>query len=335
MSNTRTLAKAAALELIQNGQRPTAELVRQAIGQGSQQTILHALDEFWLEIGERLREPRLPEALVEPMTALWRNARETARGQWQLERATLGAEVSSLQQRLDTLSTALAALTAERDRLSAAQTVGEQRIAEQGVQVRSLEEACDTLKAALTRHRDETGTLRAAIQAEREGRERDQAAWLRQIDQARQALKDANAERMTLEQRLGNARDVLAQVRLTLAEREQRIVDLMAQIGRAEEEGRALQERAQQLTADVQAAERQRKRGESARQVLVDALQMARQEAGAVKAASETIALDRDRLSTETIRLREELAAARAAQRSLEDALRLALSRPVRRKQTR
>ena len=335
MSNTRTLAKAAALELIQNGQRPTAELVRQAIGQGSQQTILHALDEFWLEIGERLREPRLPEALVEPMTALWRNAMETARGQWQLERATLGEEVSSLQQRLDTLSTALAALTAERDRLSAAQTVGEQRIAEQGVQVRSLEEACDTLKAALTRHRDETGTLRAAIQAEREGRERDQAAWLRQIDQARQALKDANAERMTLEQRLGNARDVLAQVRLTLAEREQRIADLMAQIGRAEEEGRALQERAQQLTADVQAAERERERGESARQVLVDALQMARQEAGAVKAASETIALDRDRLCTETIRLREELAAARAAQRSLEDALRLALSRPVRRKQTR
>lgn len=120
-------SKASAMAILCTGQRPTAEQVRQTIGQGAQQTILTALDEFWAEVGERLREPRLPEALVNPVRELWVQALEEAQRQWASEKARLEMDSQNLRVQLDAVVLENSDLIAAVETARAAATEAEAR----------------------------------------------------------------------------------------------------------------------------------------------------------------------------------------------------------------
>jgi chromosome segregation ATPase len=326
-SNTRQLAKAAALELLQNGQRPTAERVRQAIGQGAQQTILSALDELWAEVGERLREPRLPEALVEPVAELWARALAEADQQWQEERGRLGGQLEIAERQLEALTEQNRALETALAAAEARATAAEQRGEEQAARIEALETKRLELDGALTRLRDENDQLRASVQAERDGRERDQAAWLQQIDKARQDLKTANADRERSNQLLDQERETAASQRVLLAQREQRLEDLQAKLTAADDTMAQLEQRTEVLGKAVQEAEIATLRTNLARDQLAGALQSAQE--ATVNLQQRLDASDRSRadLAAENARLREQLVGLHASQDRLEETLALALGR--------
>jgi len=275
MSNTRQLAKAAALELLQNGQRPTADRVRQAIGQGAQQTILSALDDLWAEVGERLREPRLPEALVEPVAELWARALAEADQQWQTERGRLGEQLETAERQLKALTEKNDALETALEAAHVRATAAEHRVEDQDARIEALDAKQLELDGALTRLRDENDQLRASVQTERDGRERDQAAWLQQVDKARQDRKTANADRKRSSQLLDQERETAASQRVLLAQREQRLEDLQVQLAAAGETMAQLEQRTEVLGKAVQEAEIATLRTNLARDELARALQSA------------------------------------------------------------
>ncbi|MDI3325838.1 DNA-binding protein [Pontibacterium granulatum] len=64
--------------LLEQGIRPTQQNVREQLGTGSISTINRALNEWWQQLGVRLREgrerPELPEPVVETANKLWQQA---------------------------------------------------------------------------------------------------------------------------------------------------------------------------------------------------------------------------------------------------------------------
>lgn len=64
--------------LLEQGIRPTQQNVREQLGTGSISTINRALNEWWQQLGVRLREgrerPDLPEPVVETANKLWQQA---------------------------------------------------------------------------------------------------------------------------------------------------------------------------------------------------------------------------------------------------------------------
>ncbi len=328
MSNTRQLAKAAALELLQNGQRPTAERVRQAIGQGAQQTILSALDDLWAEVGERLREPRLPEALVEPVAELWARALAEADQQWQTERGRLGEQLETAERQLtalteknDTLETALEAAQARA-------TAAEHKVEEQAARIEALDGKQLELDGALTRLRDENDQLRASVQTERDGRERDQAAWLQKVDKARQDLKTANADRKRSNQLLDQERETAASQRVLLAQREQRLEDLQVKLTAADDTMAQLEQRTEVLGKAVQEAEIATLRINLDRDELARALQSAQDATVNLRERLDASDRSREGLAAENARLREQLAGLQASQDRLQETVALAIGRP-------
>ena len=69
----------AAIAILKAGQRPSVERVRTALGRGSPQTLLSALQRFWRDLGTRVEaDPaaltRLPGEIVESVEAIWQRA---------------------------------------------------------------------------------------------------------------------------------------------------------------------------------------------------------------------------------------------------------------------
>ena len=229
-TTTRALAKAAALEILRHGERPTAEKVRAALGHGAQQTILSALDEFWAELGARLREPRLPAAVVDAAAALWSLALTEGAQQWDTERAAAATRVAELAAVIDDLRVEQAALLAQCD-----QHQGENR---------QLAARLDEASAGLAATRQEAADLRDQVQgldlvvaalrtelaAERAGREGDQATWLTQLDEARQRLKAADAAVAKTQAALDQVREAEATHRAEVARTTQHSADLERQL---------------------------------------------------------------------------------------------------------
>ncbi len=326
MSNTRQLAKAAALELLQNGQRPTAERVRQAIGQGAQQTILSALDDLWAEVGERLREPRLPEALVKPVADLWARALAEADQQWQTERGRLGEELETAERQLKALTEKNDALETALEAAHVRATAAEHRVEDQAARIEALDAKQLELDGALTRLRDENDQLRASVQTERDGRERDQAAWLQQVDKARQDLKTANADRKRSSQLLDQERAAAASQRVLLAQREQRLEDLQVQLAAAGETMAQLEQRTEVLGKALQEAEVATLRANLARDELARALQSAQDVTANMQERLNASDRAREELAAENARVREQLAGLLASQDRLQETLALALA---------
>ena len=69
----------AAISILKAGQRPSVERVRSALGRGSPQTLLSALNRFWRDLGTRAEaDPaaltRLPVEIVELVDGIWQRA---------------------------------------------------------------------------------------------------------------------------------------------------------------------------------------------------------------------------------------------------------------------
>ncbi|RKT46629.1 DNA-binding protein [Thiocapsa rosea] len=328
MSSTRDRAKASAMEILCAGQRPTAEQVRQSIGQGAQQTILSALDEFWAEVGERLREPRLPEALVKPVRELWGQAVEEAQRQWASEKTRLEMDSRNLRVQLDAVVLENSDLIAAVEAARTAAAEADARAREQSDRIVALEGEVADAEMQIMRAREEGDQLQLALTAERDGRERDQAAWLLQLDKARQDLKAMIAEKNKLATQLADARDSLAKHRITLARKEQHETDLESRILALGQENARLEELANERS-ELLGLERERTlRAELARDDVTRSLESAEAERAGLRDRDDRLRLDRERLTTENVRLHAELAAVHATQRHLEETLRLAVLRP-------
>ena len=224
-TSTRLLAKEAGLQLLRAGQRPTAERIRQLIGQGAQQTILSALDDLWIEVGERLRDPRLPTALLAPVTALWSAAVSEAGAQWAEARAALEAQRDAAQAEIARLVAAAAAAEQARLALAARGEEQAQRLAEVQEALGAAHQAQVALDAALAEQRAATVAAEQGHTALAERFDREQERTARALDQERQAqrklvreMDDLRRENHVLEVNLARAEQQVVAADLKLAE---------------------------------------------------------------------------------------------------------------------
>lgn len=326
-TNTRTLAKEAALKLLQSGQRPTADRVRAAIGQGAQQTILGALDEFWGEIGERLRDPRLPEPLVEPVMALWSHAVSQADERWQTERIGLEYRIAELVGQVDS---SMQQLSREIE----ARTAAETHVAATEGRNEALQRALDEHRSAYAALNGEADRLRAEVarvkellQIERDTRERDQAAWLKELDAARQSVKATRAEKEQIGKLLEEFREQNVRQKLLLQQGDLRLQELDRALATRTQERDEASARSDVLErqCELLAGELERVRATGEEQV--ELIRLADQQHGELTERMTAIQLEKEGVMAENRVLREALALQRADRAEFEASLQRALDR--------
>lgn len=114
----------AADELLSEGVKPSQQLIRERIGRGSATTIHRALNEWWIDVGERLSrvgsaQTNVPMPVQKALDDLWRVASKQASVQQKSheevllkrisgERSELAEEKQLFTQRLEKLSEQLA-----------------------------------------------------------------------------------------------------------------------------------------------------------------------------------------------------------------------------------
>lgn len=334
MTSTRILAKEAALRLLQNGERPTADRVRNTIGKGSQQTILSALDEFWGEIGGRLNEPRLPEALLGPMNTLWTQAVREAGRQWDAERSSLEARTRVLEEGLSGAEMALSNTQVALRHSQKEAGEAHEHARRQGERLAELERDIQALQEESNRLATQGDQLKELLRVEREGRERDQTIWLKEIDTARQAVKTANAEKETLVRTLSQARDAQVRQELLLKQSEQTNTDLDARLKAKETQLEAKSEAHECVLAESIEQARRIERLESEvsqRQTelfgLKETLQKKEQAHATLMDSSASIRLQAERLRAENQMLRDEIASLRSNRAEIEHFFQLLMER--------
>ncbi|MBK1724089.1 DNA-binding protein [Thiocystis violacea] len=334
MSNTRALAKEAAFKLLQSGQRPTADRVRAAIGQGAQQTILGALDEFWREIGERLSEPRLPDPLVEPVMSLWSQAVGAAAAQWQTERTGFEERLAALESRAQTLAQHLREETDAREQ-------AETRVASADTLIEELQHARaeqtavqQALRTEVERLTSEAIQTRQSLDAERDARERDQAAWMQQIDAARQATKTALAERETLAKQLHELRETTVRQSLLLAQADERVKELGATLEVRTRECSIAQTQASTAAREAERLDSQLQRAVAVLEEHKAQIQSSEDRSRAVAERLAALQLEREGLLAENRTLRDELGVLRARREEFETSVQRALGQLRQREQT-
>lgn len=96
---------AAADRLLAEGQRPTQQNVRNALGSGSLTTINKALNDWWKTLGERLfaerQRPDIPEPVFDCASTLWQQALAYADNQLTEQRSSLEQRFTELKGELD------------------------------------------------------------------------------------------------------------------------------------------------------------------------------------------------------------------------------------------
>lgn len=209
----------AADELLLEGHRPTIDRVRIKLGRGSPNTINDHLDDWWSKLGSRLRDlpgrqfPQVSERVGKALLLLWTEAVSGAHESLQEGLAGRERQLQELEARLAQQSAALAveqqALTLRAstvdDSVSLAreQMAANYRRAEQleGVlasrdgELVALRQRLDALTQDLTTLTAQQNAEREAHRFERiaadERHAATEARWLREVDQARQAAKQA------------------------------------------------------------------------------------------------------------------------------------------------
>ena len=278
-TSTRLLAKEAGLQLLRAGQRPTAERIRQLIGQGAQQTILSALDDLWIEVGERLRDPRLPTALLAPVTALWSAAVSEAGAQWAEARAALEAQRDAAQAEIARLVAAAAAAEQARLALAARGEEQAQRLAEVQEALGAAHQAQVAMDAALAEQRAATVAAEQGHTALAERFDREQERTARALDQERQAqrklvreMDDLRRENHVLEVNLARAEQQVAGLQAQMHSREtdwQRVVMVNERLEAAVRQAEGAAQAAQKA---LQRCQEQREEDKEARRQLEDQL---------------------------------------------------------------
>lgn len=327
MTNTRTLAKEAALKLLQGGQRPTADRVRAAIGQGAQQTILGALDEFWVEIGERLRDPRLPEPLVAPVLELWGRAVTAADQRWQTERAALEGRLGELETRLADQNQRLARECQEKIDAEARALAADDRARALQQTTEDQQRAYAALTEEAGRLRTEAAQLRELLQIERDARERDQAVWLQQIDAARQTTKAAQAEKDQVGRLLEESRDRVVRQTLLLQQTEQRLQECDAVLVTRTGERDEARTRSDGLARQIERLDGDLRRRQVAAEEQDELIRQAAARNAGLADRVNAIQLEKEGLMAENRVLRDELLTLRANRTEFETSLQRALER--------
>ncbi|NVZ11272.1 DNA-binding protein [Allochromatium humboldtianum] len=118
--DTRKAAFEAACELAASGERPTVVAVRAKLGgKGGQNAIQAGLNDWIEEAARRFQLPGLPESLQMAVIAFWDVACQTAKAQWDEERAALLTQLESRDQQLAERTQERDALENERDQIRA------------------------------------------------------------------------------------------------------------------------------------------------------------------------------------------------------------------------
>lgn len=193
----------AAIALLKQGHRPSAERVRALLGRGSQQTLLSCLERFWRDLGARVEaDPaamsRLPPDIVELADGVWQRALTLAQQAKNIEGSAAEERLTERRQEVALRLKALEQREAERDRAMRAR---EATIMELRAQVsavlgqleaeRATVAARDTQLADLTQQlagerAHLTAILAAAVQRERRTRRTRPVA---PVKPAKKALK--------------------------------------------------------------------------------------------------------------------------------------------------
>lgn len=120
MDSTRELVYKAADDLLSEGIKPSQQLVREKIGRGSATTIHRALNDWWQQLGVRLKQEEqggsdIPTQVQRSLADLWSTACQQANYQYQqrekafrqqleADRAALQEDKSSFADRAQQLS---------------------------------------------------------------------------------------------------------------------------------------------------------------------------------------------------------------------------------------
>ena len=108
----RTRAREAAWAILREGARPTQRGVMDRMGGGSPNTVNEVLKDFWVEVGERLERPPLPEPIVAAVDELWSQAVAEAQRTQQAYREAADKEVEAAK---DAVEEALKGEAAAKD----------------------------------------------------------------------------------------------------------------------------------------------------------------------------------------------------------------------------
>jgi hypothetical protein len=225
--DTRKAAFEAACRLAAAGERPTVVAVRAKLGgKGGQNAIQAGLTDWIAEAAKRFQLPGLPESLQMAVIAFWDVACQTAKTQWDEERAAFLTQLEARDQQLAERTQERDALERERDQIRAErdqrtqafeQAQGElfaahqrsrtleteradlaQRLADAQVRTEQLEQSGTELAARVRELEHSEQRLSEAL--ERSDRERDQ--WQVQartaeqrVARLEQALEDGQRER--------------------------------------------------------------------------------------------------------------------------------------------
>lgn len=219
---------AAADAVLERGERPTVERVRQELGRGSPARVGALLDQWWERLAQRLRGetrlPALPAEVSQAFVAVWQQAMLLADGV---------AEQAMAEHR--------AVLEAERLRVAAV----ENEIRQAGAQARQQEAAAQAAQHTAETRLADLELLLAQRQAQLE----DQQSRCAELANERKA---ALQEASTLRQELQAAQQQLAQERKATATYVQGVEDRAhREVDRAREEARVT---AAQLEVRGQAA---------------------------------------------------------------------------------
>ena len=118
--DTRKAAFEAACQLAASGERPTVVSVRAKLGgKGGQNAIQAGLNDWIAEAAKRFQLPGLPESLQMAVIAFWDVACQTAKTQWDEERAALLNQLETRDQQLAERTQERDALERERDQIRA------------------------------------------------------------------------------------------------------------------------------------------------------------------------------------------------------------------------
>lgn len=103
-TDTRQKIFEAAESLLQEGKRPTQQLVRERVGSGSLTTINRALNEWWESLSQRLTQQSqgydLPEPVIRLSNRLWTESLGYARREFLNQSEAIKSETESLRQEL-------------------------------------------------------------------------------------------------------------------------------------------------------------------------------------------------------------------------------------------
>lgn len=238
---------AAADAVLQQGQRPTIERVRQHMGRGSPNTVGPMLESWFARLGERLvaaqggagTGERLPQPVQEAMHTLWQTALAQAQTvaqeglqaqQTQLADAqvALQAREQQLQQRSDNLQQQKQALDEALKLAQAQQADLSERLDAMQQQLEQREQLLQAQRKefdALQQQRDgERQQHQAALAAAAQERQRlaeqfsgNEKRWLGELDRSRQEVEKLKKQQQQAAQ---EAQELLAQARSRQAELE-------------------------------------------------------------------------------------------------------------------